>query len=481
MADRDLKKKTVHGLLWSAINNFSIKGIQFLLMLFMARLLAPEAYGAIGMITVFISVSAIFVDSGFCNALIRKKEVTNEDLSTVFWFNILISICAYVVVFFISPYVADFYNMPILCPTLRVLGITIITEAFKAVQIAYYTINLNFKQRTKILVSATFISGIIGVILAFLGFGVWALVFQSITGSIISGCLYWFLSSWHPSFLFSKKSFLDLFGYGSKMLASSILTTLYNNIYPIAIGKIYSASDLGHYTRASHYASFLSSNLTNIVQAVSLPVLAKIQDNDKQLRDYYRRMLRTSAFVIFPLMMLLSALSYPIVIILIGKQWEFCTQLLKIICFSMMWYPIHAINLNLLQVKGRSDLFLKLEIIKKIIGLCVLAVSIPLGLIAMCYFGILSSIISLFINTYYTGKLLKLGFISQMKDLSPTLLLSLFVFICVSFVANLIPNLYAQLLVGGFLGGILYISGSYLFKFPELKEVISMFLEMKNR
>ena len=272
-----------------------------------------------------------------------------------------------------------------------------------------------------------------------------------------------------------------MFDYGSKLMLSGLIDTTYRQIYPIVIGKFFSAATLGNFSRARHWASLPSKNLTGILKGVTFPVLAKIQDDDKRLENIYRRMIKTSCYIIFPIMIGLSAVAKPLTLVTIGEKWLFSAYLLHIICFSMMWYPVHSLNLNLLMIKGRSDLFLKLEIIKKIVGICILCVSVPLGIVAMCYFGIISSIISLIINTYYTGKLIHVGFFKQMRDIAPTLLLSMVMWVIVLTVIHFIPNIYIQLVVGILIGATIYLAGSYFFKFPELKEVLVMYKDIKNK
>ena len=477
----ELKQKTVKGLIWNTINIYSNHGVEFLLMLFMARLLGPKEYGLIGLTTIFMAIASTFVDSGFSNALIRKKDCTNDDYSTVFIFNLFISFLCYIIIFLIAPYAGDFYNEPILCPILRVIGLLLITHAFNAVQSALLTKNIDFKKRTKITVTKNIIAGIIGVMFAFWGFGVWALVIQSLTASILYSIMLWSTTEWYPNLHFSKKSFNELFGYGSKLLISSLINTTYGQIYPIVIGKYFSAATLGNYSRASHWGSLGSKNLTGILGGVSFPVLAKIQDDDNRLENVYRRMIRTSCFVVFPVMLGMAAVAYPLTLVFIGEKWTFSAKLLQILCFAQMWYPVHTLNLNLLQIKGRSDLFLRLEIIKKIIGIAIICISIPLGIIAMCYFNILSSIICLIINTYYTGKLINVGFLKQMRDITPTLVLSMIMWGVVLFSIQFFSNKYIQLPVGVLIGAVIYTVGSYLFKFPELKEVLVMYKDIKNR
>lgn len=291
----------------------------------------------------------------------------------------------------------------------------------------------------------------------------------------------WSTTNWHPSMRFSRKSFKDLFSYGSNLLISSLINQTYMQIYPIVIGKFFSAATLGNYSRARHWGSFGSKNLTGILQSVTFPVLAKIQDDDKRLENIYRRMIRTSCYIIFPIMIGLSAVAYPLTLVVIGEKWEFSAKLLQIICFSMMWNPVNVLNLNLLQIKGRSDLFLRLEIFKKIVGIFILCISIPMGIIAMCYFGILASLFSIFINTYYTGRLINVGFLKQMRDIVPTLILAMIMWGVVLTTIHFFSNIYIQLLIGILIGVTIYVGGSYLFKFPELQEVFVMYKDIKNR
>lgn len=469
-----LKQKAVRGVLWSTVERFSVQGVQFLIMIVMARLLTPHDYGIIGMLAIFLAVSQSLIDSGFSQALIRKRDRTEVDNCTVFYFNIVVSTLLYVILYVSAPFVADFYDTPQLCPVMRVVCLGIMFNSLAVVQRALFTINVDFKTQAKAALTASVTSGVVGVAMAYHGFGVWSLVTQQLLNLGINTGLLWLLSKWRPQFVYSWQSFHELFSFGSKLLASGLLDTIYRNIYPIVIGKLFSASSLGHYTRAHQFSEFPSSNLTGIIQRVTYPVLCEIQDDDERLSNIYRRFLKLSAFVIFPLMIGLSSVAQPFVNIILGPQWGFCGQLLQIICFSMMWYPIHSINLNLLQVKGRSDLFLRLEIIKKILGVSVLCITAPFGLVVMCYGQIFNSIVALVINTYYTGKLINVGFLRQMRDLLPTMALCLTMFALILSVNSFLPGNMAKLCVGIVLGVAFYSLASYAFKFLELKELLSL-------
>ena len=470
-----LKTKTVQGIIWSTLERFSVQGIQFVVMIIMARMLTPNDYGLVGMLAVFIAVSQSLVDSGFSQALIRKQDRTETDNSTVFYFNLVVGLILYGILFVSAPFIADFYNEPQLVAITRVIGLSILFNSLVVVQRALLTIKIDFKTQAKAALTAAISSGIIGIWMAATGYGVWSIVAQQLINLGVNVLLLWILSHWRPQWVYSWKSFHELFGFGSKLLASGLIETLYRNIYLIVIGKVFSATDLGYYTRAHQFTDFPSSNLTGIIQRVTYPVLCSIQNENVRLADVYRRFLRISAFVIFPLMMGLAAVAEPLVLTLLKEQWLFTATLLSIICFSMMWYPIHAINLNLLQVKGRSDLFLKLEIYKKIVGVVILCITIPLGLVAMCVGSFFSSMIALVINTHYTGKLIQVGFFRQMRDLIPTFLLSVSMGSVVYFTINIISiHPIVQLGIGIITGILYYILLALLFKFTEFKELIQL-------
>ena len=475
MSTESLKQKTTKGIFWSTIERFSNQGMSFLFSVILARMLDPSDFGIIAMISIFFAVAQSFVDSGFSNALVRKTDRREEDLSTCFYFNIGVGIMAYIVLFLIAPLVASFYNQPILSPIIRITGLGVVLNSLCVVQQALFTIKIDFKSQAKVTLSATIISGIVGVILAYQGYGVWALVWQGVVMTSARMALLWLMSKWRPTTGFSKSSFNYLFGYGSKLLASGLLDTIYNNIYPIVIGKFYTPAQLGNYSRALSFAQLPSSNITSILQRVTFPVLSTIQDDIPRLQANYRRLLKLSAFIIFPLMMGLAAVAFPMIRLILTPKWEGCSLYLQIICFALMWYPIHAINLNLLQVKGRSDLFLRLEIIKKIVGVCIMCITIPLGIAAMCIGMVASSLISLFINTYYTGKLIDIGYLKQMRDLTPIFINSLIMGGIVYFSIQISDNDILQLSLSIIVGVLSYIGGASMITRSELKEFLNLF------
>lgn len=441
-------------------------------MIIMARLLTPDDYGLVGMLAIFIAVSQSLIDSGFSQALIRKQDRSEIDNSTVFYFNIAVGIVLYAIMWFSAPLIARFYNEPILIPLTRAVSLGFVFNSLAVVQRALLTIRLDFKTQAKASLIGAVVSGGIGIYMAKTGFGVWAIVAQQLANLGLIAILLWIFSKWKPILAYSWASFRELFSFGSKLLASGLLDTIYKNIYLIVIGKIFKASDLGYYTRANQFSDFASSNITGIFQRVSYPVLCTIQEDDARLADVYRKILRTSAFIIFPLLTGLAAVAKPLIVSFLTEKWMFSATLLVPLCFAAMWYPVHSINLNLLQVKGRSDLFLKLEIVKKITGVIVLCISIPFGLLAMCWGTVLNSLIALVINTHYTGKLIHLGFIRQMKDLLPTFLLSLVMSAVVYTTVTFIPMRHVLALTVGILEGIMiYIALSKLLRFSEFKEL----------
>ena len=468
----NLKVKAARGLFWSSVDRFSSQGISFVFSIFLARILDISDYGIVAMIVVFMAVAQAFVDSGFSSALIRKPDLNEEDKSTAFYFNIIVGLACYGILFIVSPLIADFYDEPLLSPIIRVTGLSIVFNSLCVVQRALFTIAVDFKTQAIISLACTVISGVVGLVMAYNGYGVWALVAQSTVSTFLNFVLLWLCSRWRPVTGFSKASFHYLFNFGSKLLASGLLDTLYNNAYPIVIGKFYNSAQLGLFSRAQGYASLPSSNITGILQRVTFPVLSLMQDDDERLALNYRRLLRVSAFVVFPLMVMLAAVAAPLIRVMITSKWDGCVGFLQILSIAMMWYPIHAINLNLLQVKGRSDLFLRLEIYKKMFGVLILICTIPLGVTAMCWGLVVGSVFSLVMNTYYTGKLIKVGFFIQMKDLLPTLVNSVIMGGIAYYIVNNIDSSIISLIAACSVSIVFYFTTSYLLNIPELKEVI---------
>lgn len=414
-----LKSQSLSGIKWSAIERFGVQGIQFIIGLILARLLSPSDYGIIGMLAIFMAISQTIIDSGFSKALIQKLDRTEVDFSTAFFFNIVVGLICYLILFLASPYIATFFNEPILKDVLRVLAINLFLNSLAVVPVAKLSIKVDFKTQSKASIISTLLSGTLGIVLAYRGGGVWALVAQSVSHSFINVLLLWCMLKWKPHWKYSWQSFKNLFGYGGNILVASIITVIYDNINTLVIGKLYTPKDLGYFTRGQQFPALLSSNITNIVQRVTFPILSKIQDDDKRLASVYRDYIKITSLGIFFLLVFLSTIAQPLVSLLLTDKWIDAVIYLKIFCYALMFDHISVINLNFLYVKGKTNLVLKLEVIKKIIAFVILIISIPFGVLAICLSKVVYTQVAIFINTYYTGKFLNLGYLKQLKDYIP--------------------------------------------------------------
>lgn len=421
----NLRQQALQGTKWAAIEKFSLQIIQFVLGIVLARLLTPDDYGTIGMLSVFIAISNVFIDSGFSSALIRKIERTEDDYSTVFVTNFAISFIFAGILVLIAPLVAKFYNMPILCPVLRVQSISLVLYALMAVQTTKLTAEVNFKALAKASLISSPLSGVIGIGLAYIGWGVWALVAQNLLSIAFKFACIMFQCHWFPKIRFSKKSFDELFGFGKNMLGASLLSAIYFNLDSIIIGKFFTPASLGNYSRGTQIARLPVDNINGVLNTVTYPILAKLQNETERLLQAYRKYIKLTSLCIFFCCMLMAALAKPLVLLLLTDKWADAIIYLQIFSFAIMLDHLSVINLNLIKIKGRSDLILKLEIIKRIISFAILFAAIPFGVLGICISKIIYSIISTYINTYYNGKLFNLGFLAQFKDYSKYLGLSI--------------------------------------------------------
>lgn len=467
----NLKKKTISGIAWSAMERFSVQGIQFIVMLIMARMLTPKDYGIVGMLSIFLAVSQSLIDSGFSNALVRKQNRDDIDNSTVFIFNTVISLLLYALLFFFAPFIASFYNTPELTNVTRVIGLIIIFTSLTIVQRSIFVQKLDFKTQAKASLIAAVLSGVTGIYLAYRGFSYWSLVVQTLLSTIVNTIILWIYSTWKPRLCFSMTSFKELFSFGSKLLVTGILERIYQNVYPLIIGKAFSSSHLGYYTRAHNFSDFPTSNFTGILMRVTYPVMCNFQNDNEPLKIVSKKFLKLSAYIIFPLMFGMVVLAKPLVISLVGEQWEFSADLLQIISFQMIWYPINALNGNILQVKGRSDMFLKAEVIKKTICIILIVIAVPMGIEALCVAGVIGSVIGMFVNAHYTKKVLGYTIFQQLFDLLPIILLSMAMALSVYFITISIEGQILKLIIGTTAGIIVYLALSYIFKLKELNEL----------
>lgn len=459
MQKESLKNKAVKGTFWSGIDNVSKLGVTFLVSIILARLLSPDDYGLIGIIAIFTAVCNSLIDGGFYTALIRKKDASDDDYNTMFIVNLSVSITLYVVIFACSPWIASFFERPELNALTRVSSLGIIAGAFSLVQQTRLTKRIDFKSQTKVSLVASIISGIIGIVAALVGFGVWSLVIQSLLSQTLRSMLLAYYNRWLPHLRFSSRSFHELFGFGWKMLLSGLINTVWNELYQVVIGKFYSPASLGQYTRSQQFSKLLSSNLTSVVQRVTYPVLSNIQDDRERMVSAYRRIIKMTIFVSATGMFFLGAISEPLLYCLIGPKWHEAAVYLPLICLSGSTYPLHAINLNMLQVQGRSDLFLKLEIAKKTIGVAPLMIGIFAGIIPMLCADLITTVIAYFLNSHYSGRLLGYGSLNQLKDIAPSYGVALMVAASVFFL-KYIPTTYwiilpLQVIVGFLVGAFL--------------------------
>ena len=427
MQQESLKNKTIKGVGWSAADALLGQGVTFIVGLVLARLLSPDEYGLIGICLIFTTVLNGIVDSGFSNALIRKKEVTDEDYNTMFTTNMAISIVLYVLLFISAPLVSDFFHRIELPALVRVTGLILFLNALSITQVTILTKNIDFKTKTKASLVSAIISGVIGIAMAFMGYGVWSLVAQQLSKQLLYTLCLWVLNKWWPKFTFYNDSFKYMWGFGWKLLASGILNNVWNQLYQVVIGRCYTSSTLGHYTRANECASIFSSNLTTIIQRVTFPVLSELQDDKKKLLLSYRKLIKVSMFVTVICMFALGAMAEPMIYSLIGPQWHQAATFLPFICITMSLYPLHAINLNMLQVQGRSDLFLYLEIVKKIITLIPIFIGAFVGVYWMLCASIFTGFIAFLLNSWFTGKFLNYSSWQQLKDVLPSYLIALFI------------------------------------------------------
>ena len=449
---QSLSERTAAGVSWSVLEGLSNQGVTFFVGLVLARLLTPGEYGLVGIITIFISVFSAIVDSGLSSALVRNKRATTLDYDTAFGANIGISIIMYVILFFLAVPIASFFANEDLVILTRVLGLLLIINAVSIVQRTLMSKQLDFKIQTKVAVVASVASGVIGICMAFCGYGVWSLVCQQLSLQSIQTILIWIWSDWVPSLQFSLLSFKSMFTFGWKLMISSLINSIWNEAYQLVIGRFYTPASLGQYTRAKQFADIFSSNLTSVIQRVTYPALAEIQDEGKRTKEAYRRLLKVTMLVTFLLMFGLASTSESLIYSLIGTQWDKAVEYLPLICFQLVFYPLSAINLNILMVKGRSDIYLYLEIVKKTIALIPLALGIFVGIYYMLVGSAVYGLLAYLLNSYYSGKYINYSLKEQLYDIFPSFAISVVVsflmFIVGSVPASYPVRLVLQIVIG---------------------------------
>lgn len=481
MAEESLKNKTVKGASWSFVDSIAGQGITFLVGLVLARLLTPEEYGLIGIIAIFIAVFNSIVDSGFSNALIRKNDAKDIDYNTVFISNLVVSVILFGVLFLCAPAISKFFDQPQLIPLLRVMGSIVIINAFAIIQRTIFVKKVDFKTQTKVSLISSIASGTVGIGMALGGCGVWSLVGQQISRQFLNSAFLWLFSNWYPKLQFSFQSFKELFNFGWKLLVSGLIDTVWREIYQVVIGKWYAPATLGQYTRAQQFASICSSNLTTVVQRVSYPVLSSVQDDKERLKNGYKRIIKVTMLLTFILMLGLAAVAKPMILALIGEKWLPSVPFLQIICIQMMLYPLHALNLNMLQVQGRSDLFLKLEIIKKTIAIGPLLLGIYVNIYWMLAGSVVTGFISYYLNAYYSGPFLNYSIKEQVKDILPSFGVAITMAVPV-FGMSFIPlNPFILLPLQILVGAIITITICEANKLPEYLEIKGIAMPILNK
>lgn len=484
-----LKSSVITSLIWKFLERIGTQGVQFVVAIILARLLAPADFGLIALVTVFVMIANVFVQSGLNTALIQKKNADNLDFSTVFYSSLALATVLYLGLFFGAPLIAKFYNNQVeLISVIRVLGLMLPLGALNSIQEAYVARNMMFKKLFYRSVGAIIPAGIIGVVCAYLGFGIWSLVAQQLLNALLICVIMWFTVKWRPSLSFSFERWKRLFSFGWKLLCSALLDTFYRNIRDLVIGKLFTPTDLGFYNRGDQFPKIIIANINSSIQSVLLPSLSTVQDDRVRLKSLARRSIKTSSFLILPMMTGLAAIAKPLTLVVLGEKWLPAVPFIQICCFSYAFWPIHTTNLSAINAVGRSDVFLKLEIIKKCYGLAVLALAIwlfrsPIG-IAMS--AAITAPLGSFVNAYPNKKLLNYGFIEQMKDFVPSLLLSLVMGVIVYFGGDIMTDSLGVspillLSVSVVVGLLLYLGLAKILRFECLDYLIKTLKEFRNR
>lgn len=463
MAD-SVKSKLIHGVAWNFIEKLLVKAASFAIGVILARLLSPSDYGLMGMLAIFLSVSSVFIEGGFAKALIQRQNCQDIDYSTAFVTNVSLSLVIYVVLFLTAPLIADFYDEPILIPLTRVLALTIVLGSFNIVQRAKLMANVDFKSLAQINVMSILVTGAIGIGMAYQGFGVWALVGQAVGSTLFLIFIFPFYSKWKPSLRFSKESFSHLFGFGSKLMITGVYSVIFNNIATFCIGKVYKSKELGYYTRGSQFSDLISFTVNDVLGTVTFPVLSELQNDRDRLVAVYRKSLFVTAMIIFPVMVLCALLAYPLVLILLTEKWLPCVVLMQWLCLARMFTPLSALNMNILNAVGRSDLFMKLDFSKAPLTIIILAITIPISVKAIVIGSFVDSVLCFFINAYLPGRMFGYGAWKQLKDWRYIFVSIALMTIAVLAFLQMVDNVWLQLFVGGSIGLVVYAMCCYFFK-----------------
>lgn len=467
-----LRKQATSGIAWTFAQQFGNQIIGFVVSMILARILMPEEFGLIGMIAVFYSIGRGLMDSGLTESLIRSKDMDQEDFSTVFFFNLMASIGIYLLIFLAAPFIAEFYERTILTSIVRLYCVTFIIDAFTSVQRTRMTKKMDFKTQTIIAIPSTVLGGTIGITMAYLGYGVWSLVWSTIATSFFGSLQFWIYSKWTPSLVFNMVKFKEHFNFGYKLTLSSILNRVFSNLYLIIIGKLFSPAQVGFYTRAETMKQLPVTNISNTLNKVTYPLFASIQNDDVRLKRVYKQLMQMVVFLITPVLVILAVLAEPTFRFLFTEKWLPAVPYFQILCVTGILYPVHSYNLNILKVKGRSDLFLKLAVIKKALTVLGIIIGLQFGIYGLLYAQVILSIISFIINAFYTDKFISYSAWEQTKDILPILMISTVIGMLIWFVDIKLGDQIdiLRILSGGVIGAASYLLLSYLFKIPSVND-----------
>lgn len=468
------EKNIIKNFFWRFSERCGAQLVTFVVSVVLARLLDPKDYGTIALVTVFTTILQVFVDSGLGTALIQKKDADDLDFSSVFYFNFMVCMILYAGMFIAAPYIATFYKDTTLTPVIRVISLTIVISGVKGIQQAYVSKNMLFKRFFFSTIGGTIFSAVLGIAMAYMGFGVWALVAQQLSNTAIDTLILWLTVKWRPKKMFSFERLKSLFSFGWKLLVSSLLDTAYNNLRNLIIGKLYSSSDLAFYNQGDKFPKVIVTNINTSIDSVLLPTMSMEQDDPERIKQMTRRAIKTSTYVMAPLMMGLAFCAEPVVRLILTDKWIPCIPFLRIFCITYMFWPVHTANLNAINAMGRSDWFLRLEIVKKIVGLIILLSTMWFGVMAMAYSLLLSSVLSQIINSWPNRKLLGYGYLEQVRDFAPGILLAVAMGICVYFIGYLSLPMGMILLLQIILGAIIYMAGSAILKLEEFEYLLGM-------
>lgn len=469
-----LRHKTTRGVAWSAVERFSSQAVQLVVNILLANLLLPGDFGLIAEIMIFIQLAQVLIDSGFTTALIQRKDRNALDYSTIFYFNLAASVACYILLFISAPIIARFYDEPQLISIVRVVGLNFVIGAFVAVPRTMLTIDIRFKEQSLISLVSALVSGGMAVWLAFRGLGVWSLVVQSLLGVVVQAIMTILVVRWLPREGFSWHNLKSMLGYSSKCLLSSLINMMYVYLYPVLIGKFYNKTELGYYNRADFFSMVPAQSIGQIISRVAFPIFSSIQDDTPRLRTAYSKYIRYASTIVFPLMVGLATVAKPLIEIMLPPVWSPVIPMLQILCVAWMFDHISQINLNILYVKGRSDLALRLEFVKKSIAFAILFGTVPFGIIAICCGRVAYSIIALIINAHYTSDLISLSRIDQLKDFMPPLLTSIVMGAIVWMLTQLPLNVWLQLFIAIISGIIIFVALTYLTQRKFFFEFISL-------